>query len=602
MELVLEISKDLTIELRSSPLPEKHELKQRAREAVDQSSLILGGMASDKKAEVKPVIVSGKSSHKLKYLDVPQFDGRMENWHTFWEEFEPAVHGQAELDVTSKLIYLKQAIQDQELKLTVGELGTKAGAYEEALALLNSRFDKQRSMHRKYCEQMKAISPADNTRMSITKLADSLSHIWRGWERLEATDGSVILTSMAELVMSKELKHVWYTKTTELKKTPPLKDLIAFLRTQADQAEGEEEHAAHKGSHDRNKSQYQEKRTKPFHQKYKASSNVTVNAAPPRSNPQRQQQQNQSTRPEAATTSYACTLCQESHQLFYCPIFEAYSVAQRKEHVMSNKLCLNCMKPNHIAQECRSTHRCKANSCGRKYNTLLHEDRPAAPVQQNSHQSNAVMHSDESEGEELQECLLMTSQVTVTGPTGKYLTVRTLLDSGSTLSILSTKALKYLDLKDTGRTVSISGIASKSTNQKHPLCKVILTSDYQPEWSKGITVAGMKEVTRQMPLQEAEAVRELPHIRNLELADKDFDKPGRIDLLLGQDVCRQLFLPGVKRGTEKEPEAWLTVFGWTISGTYSTSSQAANQPAITHVVSAAPETEMTTDQILRRFF
>ena len=91
------------------------------------------------------------------------------------------------------------------------------------------------------------------------------------------------------------------------------------------------------------------------------------------------------------------------------------------------------------------------------------------------------MHSDESEGEELQECLLMTSQVTVTGPTGKYLTVRTLLDSGSTLSILSTKALKYLDLKDTGRTVSISGIASKSTNQKHPLCKVILTSDYQPE-------------------------------------------------------------------------------------------------------------------------
>ena len=64
-------------------------------------------------------------------------------------------------------------------------------------------------------------------------------------------------------------------------------------------------------------------------------------------------------------------------------------------------------------------------------------------------------------------------------------------------------------------------------------------------------MAGMKEVTRQMPLQEAEAVRELPHIRNLELADKDFDKPGRIDLLLGQDVCRQLFLPGVKRGTEK---------------------------------------------------
>ena len=125
-------------------------------------------------------------------------------------------------------------------------------------------------MHRKYCEQMKAISPAENTRVSITKLADSLSHVWRGWERLEATDGSAILTSMAELVMSKELKHIWYTKTTEVKKTPPLQDLLKFLRTQADQAEGEE-HAAHKGSYERNKTQQYDKKHRHFQPKYKGS-------------------------------------------------------------------------------------------------------------------------------------------------------------------------------------------------------------------------------------------------------------------------------------------------------------------------------------------
>ena len=126
VELVLEISKDLTAELRASPLPERHELKQRAKEAKQQSLLILGRMSKDVTSEVKPVAAKGKAAHKLKYLDVPQFDGRLENWHSFWEEFDPAVHGQEELDDTSKLIYLKQAILDQELKQTVVELSTKA--------------------------------------------------------------------------------------------------------------------------------------------------------------------------------------------------------------------------------------------------------------------------------------------------------------------------------------------------------------------------------------------------------------------------------------------------------------------------------------------
>ena len=269
---------------------------------------------------------------------------------------------------------------------------------------------------------------------------------------------------------------------------------------------------------------------------------------------------------------------------------------------MSHKLCLNCLKPHHVAKDCRSSYRCKASNCGRKHNTLLHDDRPTAPAAQNSHQSNVVMHTDDSEGDELEDCLLMTSQVTVTGPTGRFLTVRALLDSGSTLSILATRAMKYLKLEDTGRTVSISGVSANSTNRRHPLARITLTSKFKPEWSKKLIVAGMDEVTRQLPLQDASDVRKLSHIKDLELADQEFDKPGKIELLLGQDICRQLFLPGVQRGTKKEPEAWLTVFGWTISGTYSTSRRADKQVAITHTASTTPELELTTDKLLRRFW
>ena len=270
---------------------------------------------------------------------------------------------------------------------------------------------------------------------------------------------------------------------------------------------------------------------------------------------------------------------------------------------MSLKLCLNCLKPNHVAHDCRSSYRCKAKDCGRKHNTLLHEERPAAPTQQQTnHQSNAAIHSDESEEEDFEECLLMTSQVTLTGPTGKSITVKALLDSGSTLSILSSKLMKFLSLEKTGKHVSISGIKSKSNHQNHPLAKVTISSEFKKDWSKRITVAGIDEVIRQLPLQEAHSVRNLEHIKDLTLADEHFDEPGRIDLLLGQNVWRHLFLEGKVKGKEEHhPEAWLTVFGWTILGTYNPNSQTGSQSAITHVVAAA-EDSLMTDQLLTRFW
>ena len=86
------------------------------------------------------------------------------------------------------------------------------------------------------------------------------------------------------------------------------------------------------------------------------------------------------------------------------------------------------------------------------------------------------------------------------------------------------------------------------------------------------------------------------------LADEQFDQPGKIELLLGQDICRQLFLSEVKRVSTKEPEAWLTIFGWTVTGAYSVNNKSASQIAITHAASAEPESEVTLDVSLKRFW
>ena len=111
----------------------------------------------------------------------------------------------------------------------------------------------------------------------------------------------------------------------------------------------------------------------------------------------------------------------------------------------------------------------------------------------------------------------------------------------------------------------------------------------------------MDKVTRELPLQGASSVRKLPYLKNLTLADDKFDKPGKIDILLGQNIWKQLFLPEKVVGPENQPDAWHTVFGWTIMGTYTPHSHSKQQPATTNVTSSAIISP-TTDQILSRFF
>ena len=338
--------------------------------------------------------------------------------------------------------------------------------------------------------------------------------------------------------------------------------------------------------------------------KHKGAAHSAVSAAPTQ---QRGSQPKQNHHPQGGTpstsqysTAYACPVCQGGHPLFHCPTFKGYTVTQRREKVMALKLCLNCFKPHHVAHDCNSSYRCKSQDCGKKHNSLLHEDRTVTTTTAN-HQTNSTTHAEDIAAEENEECLLMTAKVTLIGPTGQMRTVRALLDAGSTVSILSSNLVRHLHLANTGRDVSISGIKSKSNKQSHPTFRVTLASEHDVEWRREITVAAMEEVIRQLPLQDAQSVREMKHLQDLELADDQFDQPGKIDLLLGQNVWRHLFLEGkVRSEREEDPEAWHTVFGWTVLGNYNPHSQHPSQQAITHVA-ASIEDSKASDSILERF-
>ena len=109
---------------------------------------------------------------------------------------------------------------------------------------------------------------------------------------------------------------------------------------------------------------------------------------------------------------YQCPLCTENHYCFHCGVFKAYSTRQKKEHATTHKLCLNCLKPAHTAEQCRSTYRCAI--CQNKHNSLLHEESVlVSPVIGLASASATIPDG-----------LLMTANVLVTGTNGVTLVAR----------------------------------------------------------------------------------------------------------------------------------------------------------------------------------
>ena len=333
-----------------------------------------------------------------------------------------------------------------------------------------------------------------------------------------------------------------------------------------DQVEGTEEPPRpHKQQSEKNK-------FKSSRQKQRGSTNVTTSSsgsapsrpAPSQSAPARMvsvmlSHQGQHQR-------YSCPLCPDQHYPYQCSIFNQYSLTQRKKHARHHNLCTLCLKPWHTAANCTSTYKCRF--CKGSHNSLLHEvsnptGQATTPATTSAPATQGTTHSTtvDTQAQE-KDHLMMTSQVIITGPTGISMVARALLDSASNLSILSSKAKKTLSLKKLEHKAYIKGVgASPYSTTPCPMVRLKLSSNFQKDWKKEITVAVMERVTDDLPLQGASSARRHPHLQGLHLADKNFHKLGTIDLLLGQDVFGELLLKEDRRGPPGTPMAWLTVFG-----------------------------------------
>ena len=85
-----------------------------------------------------------------------------------------------------------------------------------------------------------------------------------------------------------------------------------------------------------------------------------------------------------------------------------------------------------------------------------------------------------------------------------------------------------------------------------------------------------------------------PHLEGLRLADPEFGKPGKIDLLLGIEIFVDVVRQGRRKGSHDSPIAIESEFGWVLAG--HTGSENS------HTIISHHASVLTGDNVLRRFW
>ncbi|KAH9637799.1 hypothetical protein HF086_017577 [Spodoptera exigua] len=278
-----------------------------------------------------------------------------------------------------------------------------------------------------------------------------------------------------------------------------------------------------------------------------------------------------------ATKQRTCIKCKDNHTLCHCKEFTTMEPAERCEYVKTNQLCFNCLAPGHAAKKCRLNMSCRI--CHKRHHSLVHQQAQSnisnqqVNMQAKHHQIEEHQQQEAYEQAELSShftaststALLATALVPVSDMSGRMTILRALVDQGSQATFISERAAQLLKLKRTPAQATVKGVGSTTTAIKHA-AQIELRSRHDDSFKLQVKAYIMAtRITTQLPSQTI-PINTCSHLEGLKLADPSFNKPGRVDLLLGVEVCAQIIRSEFIKGPPGSPCAQNTSLGWILFG------------------------------------
>jgi len=174
-----------------------------------------------------------------------------------------------------------------------------------------------------------------------------------------------------------------------------------------------------------------------------------------------------------------------------------------------------------------------------------------------------VLHSSIEKRLSCSYALLATAQILVIADNGKTTKVRTLIDQGSEISLVSERLVQLLHLTRSHSSISLIGVGKKA-NKTKGLTNFTIRS-YFDNSEISISAHILPKLTSSVPSVNVQK-NDWPHLEGLTFADPNYSISGPVDIILRADVYPQIIEDGIVRRDAQSPIAQRTKLDWIISG------------------------------------
>lgn len=497
----------------------------------------------------------------LPKITLPQFAGDYQNWKPFCDLFTSLIIDNPDLSDVAKMHYLKNSLTKDAAQL-VSNFQISGENFVVAWEKLKSRFENKRVLINKHLDDIFKLKPvikktSKNVSNLMSTVSESLGSLKALGSPTDQWDHIIVYVIVNRL--DPETHEAWEVHQGASTEPPKLEELQNFIEGRCRALESIEM------------------------REFTRSSTVTASTKPQGNFTQRPKVHVSSV--DSSKPKITCILCKENHYLSNCNAFSKKSDVQRKEYIISQKLCFNCLG-HHYLKDCHSQKTCL--KCKKRHHTLIHD-----AVNPSTNVSNQDKPTSQSNSSNIQEAnhhmpskeatvpassnhtlpnivpsrpavLLATAQVKLLGPNGNSIVARALIDQGSEISFISEYLVQTLHLKRTSSSISLVGIGGCQSLNTRGMVSITLKS-LSKDNSCALSAHILPKLTSDLPSMKPNQTT-WPHIKGLKLADPNFMNPSSIDLILGADIYGTIILNDIIKGPPSTPVVQSTIFGWILSG------------------------------------
>lgn len=505
---------------------------------------------------------------------IPTFDGNYESWPKFKAIFQDLMANSADSDAI-KLYHLDKSLVGAATGV-LDENIISAGDYQQAWTVLTERYENQRVIVESHIRGLLHVKKMSSE--SHQELRNLLNECTRHVEGLRFLKHDIIGISEQIIVyvltnaLDKATRKAWEA-TQRRGELPRYEPTITFLKNRCqilENCESATPDSTVTTPHGTKSKLTSALPRMPFQKSHTASTSSATSVG--------------STSPEES-----CDICNGEHLNFQCTVFKKLPAMQRLEKVRAANLCFNCLRKGHRSSSCQSSNTCR--KCQKRHHTLLHED-PAdkdkvklevssteseanvlatahGPVKQIDSESSVNLHPTSSTTfscnfmQSTKTVLLLTAIVHAIDKHNQPHKCRVLLDSGSQVNFVSEEMASLLGWPKQRADVHITGINALKTLARDKV--FIKFRSMHEDFQANLECLIVPKVTGIIPSTKIGITQwNIPSW--IPLADPTFNKPGKIDMLVGAELFFDLWKSGKIIIDERLPQLRETYLGWVVSG------------------------------------